>query len=180
MNYYIADTHFGHENVINFDKRPFENINEMDKVMIQQWNSVVKDEDDVYILGDFCFKSVKQPMWYIKQLKGKKHLIVGNHDNRLLKDEVAMKDIVSVNTILQVNDGEHTCILCHYPLAEWNHYHRGAWHIYGHIHNKKDKSYEFMRTQERALNAGCMINGYIPVKIEQLIENNRVFIESEE
>lgn len=180
MKYYIADTHFGHENAIAFDKRPFENVHEMDMMMIQQWNSVVKDNDDVYILGDFCFKSVKQPMWYIKQLKGRKHLIIGNHDQKLLKDEVAMKDIVSVEKMTYVNDGKYTCVLCHFPLAEWNHYYKGAWHIYGHIHNRRDKAYEFMKTQEKALNAGCMINGYTPVTIEQLIENNRTFIECEE
>ena len=45
MNYYIADTHFGHKNVIEFDKRPFENIAEMDRALITNWNSRVTDND---------------------------------------------------------------------------------------------------------------------------------------
>ncbi len=53
MNYYIADTHLGHENVLKFDNRPFSSVDEMDEILITQWNAVVKDTDDVYIIGDF-------------------------------------------------------------------------------------------------------------------------------
>ena len=66
-------------------------------------------------------------------------------------------------------------ILCHFPLADWNAKHRGSYHVYGHIHNNKDEVYEFMKKQERALNAGCMINNYEPVILEELLENNRRF-----
>lgn len=55
MNYYIADTHFGHENVILLDSRPFVTVDEMDREMIERWNEKVQDADDVYILGDFCY-----------------------------------------------------------------------------------------------------------------------------
>lgn len=48
-------------------------------------------------------------------------------------------------------------------------------HIYGHIHNRKDGVYQYMRTLEKALNAGCMLNGYEPVTFRELIENNVVY-----
>ena len=51
----------------------------------------------------------------------------------------------------------------------------GARHIYGHIHNQKKGCFDFMTEKDRALNAGCMINHYAPVTIEQLIENNRTY-----
>lgn len=54
MNYYISDTHFGHANIINFDKRPFKNTEEMERELISRWNSVVTSADTTYILGDFC------------------------------------------------------------------------------------------------------------------------------
>jgi calcineurin-like phosphoesterase family protein len=53
MNYYISDLHFGHENVIHFDKRPFADVKEMDTVMIAHWNKCVKLDDHVFIVGDF-------------------------------------------------------------------------------------------------------------------------------
>lgn len=55
MNYYISDTHFGHKNVIRYDNRPFDSIEEMDEAMIQLWNETVNDADAVYILGDFSW-----------------------------------------------------------------------------------------------------------------------------
>lgn len=71
MNFYIADTHFGHSNVIKFDNRPFENVEEMDKKMIEYWNNRVTDDDDVYIIGDFVYRSDKPISWYCNKLKGK-------------------------------------------------------------------------------------------------------------
>lgn len=55
MNYYIADTHFGHRNIINFDGRPFHDITEMKLALIANWNRRVTNEDTVFILGDFCW-----------------------------------------------------------------------------------------------------------------------------
>lgn len=134
VNYYIADIHFGHENVLKFDNRPFSSV---DEILITQWNAVVKDTDDVYIIGDFIYRSKKPAVWYLKQLKGRKHLIQGNHDHQLLKDEKVVNEFISVDKMTYVKDGNHMIVLCHFPIAEWNKYWRGSWHIYGHIHNQK-------------------------------------------
>ena len=108
-------------------------------------------------------------------MKGRKHLIQGNHDNHMLKDEEAVKQFASIDKMTYVKDGNYTIVLCHFPLAEWNRYWRGSWHIYGHIHNQKKGCYDFLSREKRALNAGCMINNYTPVTIEQLIKNNETF-----
>lgn len=55
MNYYIADMHLGHQNVIALDNRPFKNADEMDWELIRRWNQQVNENDHVYIVGDFCF-----------------------------------------------------------------------------------------------------------------------------
>ena len=56
--FFTADTHFGHENVIQFDKRPFAPADEMDKEMIRRWNNKVDKGDLVYVLGDMIWKSI--------------------------------------------------------------------------------------------------------------------------
>ena len=87
MNLYISDTHFGHRNVINFDNRPFLDVDEMDRILIKLWNSRVAPDDNVYIVGDFAYQNEKPEEWYLKYLRGHKHLIIGNHDSKLLANK---------------------------------------------------------------------------------------------
>lgn len=70
MNLYTSDLHFGHKNVMQFDHRPFADVEEMDAFIMQCWNSRVQSDDTVYILGDFCHRSEKGPDWYLKRLRG--------------------------------------------------------------------------------------------------------------
>ena len=158
MNLYISDLHFGHRSVIDFEPRPFLDVEEMDRVLIWLWNSRVTKNDQVYILGDFAFHNEKPYSWYLKQLKGQKHLIIGNHDSKLLKDDEAMSYFVSVDKMLHVSDSGKELCICHFPIAEWNGFHRGAIHIYGHIHNRKDATYHYMKQFDNALNAAACIN----------------------
>lgn len=64
---YISDIHFGHANCINFDERPFMDVDEMDWMLIENWNSKVRPEDDVYIIDDFAYKNSKDFTWYLKK-----------------------------------------------------------------------------------------------------------------
>lgn len=179
MNLYISDLHFGHRNVIEFDKRPFADVDEMDHMLIELWNARVCDDDHVYIVGDFSYRTGRAEQWYLKQLKGHKHLVVGNHDHKLISNEKAMSYIESVDKIMFVKDQDKNIILCHYPLTCWNKEKYGAWHIYGHIHGnwREDRNdpAEYMKNKERALNAGCMINNYAPASFKELVENNARF-----
>ena len=52
-NFFIADTHFGGENIRRYENRPFETAEKMDEKLIENWNRVVEVEDTVYVLGDF-------------------------------------------------------------------------------------------------------------------------------
>ena len=175
MNLYISDTHFGHKNVIGFDHRPFIDVNEMDHCLIKLWNSRVQPDDDVYIIGDFAFRNDKPAEWYLRPLKGHKHRVIGNHDRKTLGNEAAMKYFESVDKLCRVMDGDKEVILCHFPLATWYKGQYGSWHVYGHIHNRKDDVYEYMKSHERALNAAACINNYTPASINELIRNNAEF-----
>ena len=179
MNYYIGDMHLGHRNSIRFDNRPFEDIEEMDKVLIDNWNARVTDRDDVFIVGDFSYRAYREPHQYLKRLKGRKHFIIGNHDQATLKDEKAKDYLWSMDKMMNITDildGTPIQVhLSHFPIADWNACFHGGWHVYSHIHNERGPVYEFMHSRGRALNAGCMINGYMPVTFKELIENNERF-----
>ena len=177
MNLYISDVHFGHRAVIDFEPRPFLDVDEMDRALIQLWNSRVTKNDQVYILGDMFFHNEKPFSWYLRQLKGQKHLIIGNHCRKLLKDSEAMSYFVSVDHYLEVTDDKKRIILSHYPHAEWNGFYRESWHIYGHIHNRTDTTYHYMKQFDRALNAAACINNYTPSSLNELIRNNKIFKE---
>lgn len=115
MIYYISDLHFGHLRCIKMDKRPFSSIEEMDRILIENWNNKVNEEDDVYILGDFSYKSKIDPVEYLKQLKGHKHLIVGNHDLKLIKNQEACHHFETIDYYLQIEDQKELSIfvICH-------------------------------------------------------------------
>lgn len=176
MNFYFADSHLGHENIIRLSKRPFKNIEEMDEAIIANWNSVVTDDDDVYIAGDFSFKSGKNPVEYLKRLKGKKHLIIGNHDGRILKDPAARKMFVEIKERMDINDNGRRIIIDHYPLVEWNGFFRGALHFYGHIHNNVENvTYKIISKIPNAYNVGADILDFTPRTAEQVIKFNEEF-----
>lgn len=177
MQYYTADLHFGHVNCIKHDGRPFTSRDEMDRILIENWNSRVTNNDDIYIVGDMIYKSDKSPEWYLKQLKGRKYLIIGNHDKDILNSAEATKYFESIEKMMPVTDRGRQIQVCHFPMIEWNGMFRGSYHIFAHIHNNTNDTYYFMKNREKALNAGCMINNYMPVTFDELIENNKRFRE---
>ena len=79
MIFFTADTHFGHTNILKLCNRPFDSIEEMNEAMISNWNDRVKGTDTVYIVGDMFFRC-EDAETVLKRLRGKKRLIVGNHD----------------------------------------------------------------------------------------------------
>lgn len=178
MKYYISDTHFGHANIMKHSERPFSSVEEMDKAIIDGWNKYVKPNDEVYFLGDFCYKSANHnPLYYLEKLKGIKYLIVGNHDRGLLKDPKIRTQFKWIRDIETITDGNNKIVLCHYPLVEWNGYFRGALHFYGHIHNNvENQAYKIMKNIPNAYNTGADILGFSPRTLDEVIEYNQRFI----
>lgn len=101
MIFFTADTHFGRGNVIQLCDRPFSSVEEMDETMIQNWNGRVSGNDTVYILGDMFFRNANAQD-ILKRLKGKKRLIVGNHDGSWMTKFDYAKYFVSVDRCLHI------------------------------------------------------------------------------
>lgn len=131
--FYTSDSHFGHANIIKYSVRPFTDVDHMDTVMINNWNSVVGQNDEVYHLGDFTFGNLNSATRYRDRLNGKIHLIWGNHD----RDEVKFSNLwESSQPFLETMIDGTKIVLCHYSLRTWNKRHRGAYHFFGHSHAK--------------------------------------------
>lgn len=156
MKYYISDLHIGHKSIIAFDQRPFFDLNEMHETIIKNWNSVVSNNDEVYILGDFAWKN-ELALEVLRQLKGKKYLILGNHDRVNTEFE---KHFVWVKELETIKDGDTNIVLCHYPIAHWRNADYGYVHLYGHIHTGRD--YEPFKEYTAKMKAREIPKGTIP------------------
>ena len=122
--FFTSDLHFQHNNILKFVKpRPFSSIEEHDEIIINNWNNTVKNEDTVYVLGDIALKY--NPDLLTKQLsrlKGKKHLILGNHDIAKIQAKYlnmgiweSMSEYRSIRIF--ANNGKlYECILFHHVL----------------------------------------------------------------
>lgn len=173
MNFYIADPHFGHDAIRRLCNRPFASIEEMDEAIIRDWNSRVTDNDDVYILGDFSYRS-KDPITYLKRLKGRKHLFIGNHDKQNLKNPEFRKQFVEIKDMGIVNDHGIKIFCCHYPLVEWDGYYNDVLHFYGHIHNNmKNKTNQYIASEPNAYNVGVDVIGLGPRTLREIIGNSQ-------
>lgn len=182
--YYIGDMHFFHGNALNFDNRPFDSFADELEKMTVLWNNTVKDTDEVKILGDmFCSEPLGLDYKKIlNSLNGDKTLIVGNHDDRLLQAGVedCFKSIVTSDYFTDIVYKENGPIpvevhASHYPYLIWNKGRKHSYHVYAHVHNLINEDTIFLASKERALNAGCMITGYKPVTLTNLIEYNKVY-----
>lgn len=78
--FFTGDLHFGHENVLKFDNRPFTTVEEMDAELIRRWNNKVSKCDLVYVLGDMIWKTHNDDApSLIKSLNGQIILITLNN-----------------------------------------------------------------------------------------------------
>lgn len=126
--YFIADTHFGEENIMRYENRPFENAAEMDNAIISNWNKMVKEEDEVYVLGDLGADGQEASL--LSQLKGKKYLIKGNHDTQSNEyyRKVGFQEVYDYPIILK-----EFWILSHEPL--YVNVNMPYANLFGHVHN---------------------------------------------
>lgn len=173
MIYFTADTHFGHEAIIKMCQRPFDNAEDMNEALIQKWNEKVNGNDTVYIVGDMFYRCTDAEA-VLARLKGKKKLIIGNHDGSWLNENTE-KYFQGIDKFLEFSDGFRSITLCHYPLMTWKHKEK-TYMIHGHIHNDTSSDYwQIIKSNQNLLNAGADINFFAPVTFDELLENNGLF-----
>lgn len=128
--WFIADTHFGHANIIEYEKRPFESVEDMDRAMIENWNSIVGKEDLLYHLGDVAFHKKDRIREILKELHGIKICIRGNHD--LAPGKMMSLGFHACLESAYLRVGSHDCFISHEPLQLSA---ANVWQLHGHVHS---------------------------------------------
>jgi calcineurin-like phosphoesterase family protein len=167
---FSADSHYGHSRVIEYSSRPFSSVKEMDEVLIANWNSVVRNDDHIYFLGDLGFYKPSDMVAIVRRLNGIKYWVFGNHDKRLRKCKELTglfqwcKDIAEIK--IPDVDGHHgmqTIVLSHYPFLIWNKSHYGTWNAHGHSHGSLPDN-----PNSLSMDVGVDPNNYTPITYEQI------------
>jgi calcineurin-like phosphoesterase family protein len=143
--YFISDLHLGHEAVIEFASQyrgHVTNVDDHHRWLIEQWNSVVTKHDMVYVLGDVCFDKDYLPL--LKNFKGNKHLILGNHDKFSMN-----KYQLYFNKVHGFEKYKGTAWLSHAPIHSGSL--RGKWNIHGHVHHNTVDDLRYLNVSVEAV-----------------------------
>jgi len=172
MIYFTGDTHFGHTGAIEFCKRPFKDVEEMDEELIRRWNVCVGKEDMIFHLGDFAFYGATKTRAILKRLNGFKILVVGNHDHRDRKMVELGFDLAVPYGSLNIEGKVYR--LSHYPFKGQSHDKRDFSDralednkidhlIHGHVHDT-------WKRKNRMVNVGVDVWDYAPVSLKETTE----------
>jgi calcineurin-like phosphoesterase family protein len=162
-----SDLHFGHKNIMSFCPRTrghYVDVDQMNQDLTDKWNRKIAKQDTVYVLGDVCFMNLESAVSTVQGLNGRKILIQGNHDRKLLKKTEFRDCWEEIHTYLDINRNGTKIVMFHYPLAEWDQQYRGSVHLYGHLHGNPSGVEHY-----RALDVGCDATGEIALSLDEAV-----------
>jgi len=157
--YIISDTHFKHANIIKYQNRPFDNVDEMDNIMFDNWNSVINYNDIVYFLGDLCMGN---PSHWLENLNGTKVMIRGNHD----------KQLKNAHKYKIVEWNKEKLLLVHNPEFlpfNWN-----GWILHGHVHTNNLLKYPLINSEFKTINCSVEMLDYKPIELNALLNKRKL------
>jgi calcineurin-like phosphoesterase family protein len=161
--FFTSDTHFRDARVMRIARRPFANVADHDASLIELWNETVQEQDEVWHLGDFAKGTIDQIAELLFQLKGSKHLIIGNNDSEAT---VRAPGWASVQHYKELIVGTQLIILCHYPFRSWNRMGRKSIDLHGHSHAR-------LKPIPRQYDVGVDARGFRPVTLPILVNSGQ-------
>ena len=169
--FFTSDLHLNHSNIIKYADRPFDDVNEMNKVIIERWNSKISNSDLVYHLGDFGFFKKHEDFEILtKRLKGKIINIKGNHDNYKIITPIYLK-FETMPTYAEIRIGLIDVTLCHYAMRNWNKKHYGmAYALVGHSHARDIELNKDFTGLGKILDVGVDGNNFYPYEWDEIVE----------
>lgn len=180
--FYTSDIHFGHQNIIEYCKRPFDDVDDMNLQIIERWNKTVTDEDWVYVLGDVALGKIKETLPLVGLLNGHKLLVPGNHDRCWLGHKKVGDAQMHQYLDAGFEEIHHTAStfvngrtvqMCHFPYegdsGETDRYldhrpkrqHGTDFLLHGHVHDA-------WKVNGRQINVGMDVWDFTPVSHEQI------------
>lgn len=137
MIYLTSDLHFNHDKSFVWQERGFRCVEEMDEGLVKRFNTILTDDDTLYILGDCCMGLNDISMPYLEKIKGHKRLIIGNHDSTAKIAEYQNRNIFeSIEFGDRIKYHKRWFILSHYPMLVGNASNEKIWNLHGHTHQK--------------------------------------------
>jgi calcineurin-like phosphoesterase family protein len=185
MIYVSSDLHFGHDRGFIYEPRGFSSIQEHDEAIIERFNSVVRPDDDLYLLGDQMLGDNEHGLDCLRQLNGKLHILFGNHDTDTRKG-LYLLDLSNAVEILgyaeMLKYRKWRFYLSHYPTITDNlNDISKPWEqvkcLYGHTHQKTN----FYNDNPLLYHVGVDSHDCYPVSIDQIVEDIKMkFLECKE
>jgi calcineurin-like phosphoesterase family protein len=184
--FFTSDQHFGHVNIIQFCGRPARDIDEMNELIIDNWNNTVGVDDEVWVLGDFALGKIRETLPLVGLLNGTKHLIAGNHDrcwhghkkgvNSAVRQyldagftsvedrgAIVLRDATGFSVGALLNHFPYTEDARHADrYSEFRPVDNGSWLIHGHVHT------EWLQ-HGRQINVGTDVWGLTPASEDQIV-----------
>lgn len=162
MIWFTSDWHLNHYNILKYCNRPFKDVNQMNEIIINNYNSVVKEKDIVYFLGDFAFKNIAE---FSERLNGTKYLLPGSHDkpSKTFGELGILEPIYEFYppNLLDEYGNKRLIVLCHYSLRSWSKSHYASWHLFGHHHGK-------LEPHGLSFDIGVDTNNFYPYSLEDV------------
>ena len=179
--WFTADLHLGHRNIIDYCGRPFGDAAAMNRALIDGWNDVVNEDDDVWVLGDFALGKLGDTLPLTHELRGHKVLLAGNHDRCWIGHgrraegwterylDAGFDEVHQGELKLRLGDTEF--LMSHFPYQGDSHDHdryrehrpvdRGSWLLHGHVHER-------WAQRGRMINVGVDATGFRPISEDEI------------
>lgn len=174
--FFTSDTHFGHERIIELEGRPFDSVESMNEALIDNWNSVVRDGDTVWHLGDAVMGSFAENVQALGRLNGMIQLVPGNHDrvSSVYHAKPAARERfrqMYIDQGVRIRDEWVSLThidLSHFPFTddrfpEMCPVDDGQWLLHGHVHSE-------WRVNGRQINVGVDVWDYTPVAFDTVMD----------
>lgn len=182
--FFTSDTHFSHENIIKYCKRPFADVDEHDAELVRRWNEKVPEDGIVFHLGDVAFGNPDKVDAILEQLHGTIYLVIGNHDWRRVVNDHKWR-FEKMTQQINMKIGKQHIILNHCPLLAFSGAWRGVdatWQLFGHVHTSPYTNEGLDQQRMKYLfttqyDVGVDNNNFTPVsyaEVKQIIENQQM------